>query len=287
MQLGTAAQAGLSVLIMGHIPPTLDSYTRKALWQQVYATAYWETVSRHAGTLAGQLFAHSHSNSFRVWGEPAVAAESESPSLLTLTSVSPIYGGNPAFFRASLGSGSGAGGSGGGSAADAATPLRLTDVQGYYTPLPNGTAAPQFVELYDARSTYGLSSLSNAAYSLLGAGFLSDVVPGAPWTRWASDFRARSPGTAPEETVGCDGGAACRLDFSCMVLHGLSEASYHACLEGGGAVSGELIAVACGGVTLALGALAALAHRRHARRARRKGGVGLAEVTPAAASAVR
>ena len=118
-ELEAAVAANTQVIIIGHMPPCLDYYTRQPNWQRGYAQRYWSLVMRHASAVAAQLYAHQHTNQFRVWsaagGKDETAARSaeyfggevpsteldtsaaESQPLLMLSSVSPVFGNNPSF----------------------------------------------------------------------------------------------------------------------------------------------------------------------------------------------
>ena len=53
--------------IIGHIPPTLDSYARESQWDADggYAETYRQIVADAADVIEGQLFAHVHSDEWR------------------------------------------------------------------------------------------------------------------------------------------------------------------------------------------------------------------------------
>jgi hypothetical protein len=92
--------------ILGHVPPVVDSYTRRALWQPTYARAFWRILSLNAGVVRAQLFGHVHTQEFRTWGSSAYQHDSgdmledvsSAPPILTFGAVSPIYNSNPVRF---------------------------------------------------------------------------------------------------------------------------------------------------------------------------------------------
>ena len=115
-ELEATEAANATALILGHIPPALDSFSREPMWQPDYAAKYWAILARHPAALAGQLFGHLHTEQFRVWraesggwngshsapGAASAAAIAESPPLLMLASISPIFYNNPTFHTLQL-----------------------------------------------------------------------------------------------------------------------------------------------------------------------------------------
>ena len=114
--LADAQASNSSALIVGHIPPTIDSFYRSPMWQPYYASRYWELLHKRADAVAGQLYGHFHTEQFRVWphvwtsatssaqAPPATsAAVAAAPPLWALSSVSPIFHNNPSFHVLTLG----------------------------------------------------------------------------------------------------------------------------------------------------------------------------------------
>ena len=311
LQLAAAASDGAQAIVLGHIPPIVDTFTRAPLWRADYAREYWRLMSRHAPVIAGQLFGHIHSDQFRVWGGGGGAAL-DAPPLMTMASVSPIFGNNPAFYTLDLGEAEAVGEAGGSQASSgrgAQASYRLEDVSCFYHDIslrvnssgPSGEDAGEegatssgepvtvtFVPLYHARTTYGLSAITNRAYAQLARGFAnaSSTSEGGPlWSEYFRDFKTKSgdprvtshgcDGETPGEIFGfchnCTGG--CRRAFACLLLDGRSAGSYAACLRAAGLLAPPIFAelaatsVACA-TALLLCALAAACSRRSTRRRR-------------------
>lgn len=101
-QLATAAAQGEDVYIIGHIPPIVDWYGRRALWREDARTAFWDVVGKSAGRAAVRalLFAHTHKDEFRVVPEGTLGGtppEQPAFGVLVNPSVSPNTENNPAW----------------------------------------------------------------------------------------------------------------------------------------------------------------------------------------------
>ncbi|EOD04053.1 hypothetical protein EMIHUDRAFT_221473 [Emiliania huxleyi CCMP1516] len=106
-QLAAVAAAGERAYIAGHLPPTLDSFRREPMWNQIYADRFFAIVRRQIGAspaerspaasvIDGLFFSHLHSDEFRlIPGVTAAAA----PIIHIISSVTPIYGGNPTVYE--------------------------------------------------------------------------------------------------------------------------------------------------------------------------------------------
>ena len=93
--LARLERAPARVLIVGHIPPGLDSYSFSPCWRARYARAYLAIVARRASVVVGQLFGHLHTDEFRVSapttsGGGGRGARAPAP-LLVVGSLSPVY----------------------------------------------------------------------------------------------------------------------------------------------------------------------------------------------------
>lgn len=268
-RLAEAATTGGRVLILGHIPPMVDEYGRGDLWRAQFARHYWSLIRRHAREVAGQFFGHVHSDEFRVFSSSAASGDSVStdaidaaPPLMTLGSVSPIFGNNPAFYsmevtraapRPDMGT-SRAGGGGGGNASERA--FRPKEIDVFYKQL--GASPPVgYRRLYRATSAFRLASLSNRAYARLGMAFAAR--DGDAWETWFRNYKLRSDDPRILSHPTCDSATAdagfcanctggCRMAFACLLNEGISVADYRACLIARGLqprpVVGELAAVA-------------------------------------------
>lgn len=248
-ELAAAAAAGSKVLIVGHIPPTLDSYYREPLWQEYYAATFWALLHRYPSAVGGLLFGHIHTTQFRVWGAGTAALDG-APPLFTLPAVSPLFGNNPSFSSLTL---------------DESDGYRMTDYQIYAADLAAQTSALtnastsglDFMPLFDstgriAPSYYKSQSarakaitLDNRRHSQL-ATFMDDFP--APredgeraWDTFHAEYATNGSmlsdrsctGNRQDDTVGdckvCEGG--CRSGWICLLLQGLSLSEYDRCLE--------------------------------------------------------
>jgi sphingomyelin phosphodiesterase acid-like 3 len=92
-QLSQARSNHRVVYILGHIPPTVGSYTRHSqLWHDTYLTRYFDILAEYSAlnVLQGQLFGHLHSDEFRL-----VKYDDTSYPLFLASSITPVYGANP------------------------------------------------------------------------------------------------------------------------------------------------------------------------------------------------
>jgi 3',5'-cyclic AMP phosphodiesterase CpdA len=87
-----AAARQTRALIVGHIPPVIDHFKFKSLWEASYARSYLEIVSQNADLIAGQLFAHLHTPLIRL-----LPFQGGALPLFVAGGVSPIYENNPSF----------------------------------------------------------------------------------------------------------------------------------------------------------------------------------------------
>lgn len=88
-RLETYEAENASCLIVGHIPPIIDSYGGSTEWKSMYLQRYQDLMKEYAHVVTAQLFGHVHSLEMRV-------AESL-PPLFTTGSISPLFGNNPTF----------------------------------------------------------------------------------------------------------------------------------------------------------------------------------------------
>jgi predicted phosphodiesterase len=96
--LAAAKAAGRKVLVMSHVPPTVNFYAvahgapassqGSYYWQPQYEAKYLALLREHRATVAAQLFGHTHRFSF-------VGDASVGVPLFVLPAVSPVYGNNP------------------------------------------------------------------------------------------------------------------------------------------------------------------------------------------------
>jgi hypothetical protein len=94
-RLTAAASENRMVWIIGHIPPGLETWGYSNLWFPLYLQAYLDIVQDPllGSVIAAQLFAHTHTDEFRVLPS---APEGAGPILIT-NAVSPIYDNHPGF----------------------------------------------------------------------------------------------------------------------------------------------------------------------------------------------
>jgi sphingomyelin phosphodiesterase acid-like 3 len=94
-QIATAKQRGQQIILLGHVPPGVDSFSSAAnvmLMQQQYIDRLVALVNEHG--IVG-LFGHLHSSEFRRF---SASRDGGAPGFLMLDgSVSPIFGNNPSF----------------------------------------------------------------------------------------------------------------------------------------------------------------------------------------------
>jgi sphingomyelin phosphodiesterase acid-like 3 len=103
-QLSLARSNHRVVYVMGHIPPTVGSYTRHSqLWHENYLTRYFNILAEYYDApspspssssvnvlqVQGQLFGHLHSDEFRL-----VDYDGASYPLFLASSITPVYGVN-------------------------------------------------------------------------------------------------------------------------------------------------------------------------------------------------
>jgi len=94
-RLLNAHKHNLAVWIVGHVPPTLETFGFTSLWHEKYVLKYLKLVqdSKLAKVIAAQLFGHVHADEFRLLPNAPPGA---GPVLLT-GSISPIYNCNPSY----------------------------------------------------------------------------------------------------------------------------------------------------------------------------------------------
>ena len=51
---------GVGALILGHVPPCLDSYGQELQWQEQYVTQYFAIIALHSTSVVAQLYGHVH-----------------------------------------------------------------------------------------------------------------------------------------------------------------------------------------------------------------------------------
>eukprot|EP00931_Biecheleriopsis_adriatica_P109881 TRINITY_DN84149_c0_g1_i1.p1 TRINITY_DN84149_c0_g1~~TRINITY_DN84149_c0_g1_i1.p1 ORF type:complete len:592 (-),score=58.58 TRINITY_DN84149_c0_g1_i1:148-1659(-) len=94
-RLQHASATGQTVWIVSHIPPGMETYGYTQLWHPEYLAAYQSILEQPelGGTVAAQLFGHTHSDEFRLMPR---APEKMGPVLIA-GAISPIYRSNPTF----------------------------------------------------------------------------------------------------------------------------------------------------------------------------------------------
>ena len=78
-----------TLFLVGHIPPTLDTYSHTLLWKLEHVEMYQTILREYHDVISIQIFGHVHANEFRV--------SSSFPPLLTTGSISPLFGNNPTY----------------------------------------------------------------------------------------------------------------------------------------------------------------------------------------------
>lgn len=94
-ELQKAADAGVKVWIVGHVPPGIETFGYSAMWQDKFLKQYLDIVQDEVlgSAIAAQLFGHVHKEEFRVLPKTPAGG---GPILLS-ASVSPVYYNNPSF----------------------------------------------------------------------------------------------------------------------------------------------------------------------------------------------
>jgi hypothetical protein len=95
-ELTRLRQLGKRTYITGHIPPIAISYypyEGNPLLFESHTRRYHTSISEFSDVIAGQFFGHTHSNELRV----SNSLPSDSPPIIIIGAVSPIYGNDPGF----------------------------------------------------------------------------------------------------------------------------------------------------------------------------------------------
>jgi len=95
-ELTRLRQLGKRAYITGHIPPIAISYypyEGNPLLFESHTRRYHTSISEFSDVIAGQFFGHTHSNELRV----SNSLPSDSPPIIIIGAVSPIYGNDPGF----------------------------------------------------------------------------------------------------------------------------------------------------------------------------------------------
>ena len=182
-----ARASGQAAYIIGHIPPVVDSYSRKDAWQALYSEQYFAVVRNFSDVVVAQLFGHLHADQFRCMHI------NDSAPILLMPAVTPIYGNNPSFRIVEY---------------DDAT-FRPTDMCTYV--LDDSTSEWRFE--YCTRQRFGLNDLSNSALLSIAvqmaanATLLADVL---------AVYNSEAPNAIPTFTAhnwACLYGTATRAEF--------------------------------------------------------------------------
>ena len=56
---------GAYAYVLGHVPPTLDSFAQRAQWEDRYVSTYMELIAEHSTVIKAQLYGHVHKDEFR------------------------------------------------------------------------------------------------------------------------------------------------------------------------------------------------------------------------------
>jgi len=235
-QFEQAAANDEMVHIHGHIPPAIDSYSRRPQWSESFCTRYWQTLETHAETLACHFFGHWHSAEVRVSPPPLIPSLSSSsttptstialqaaPALQVLSSVSPIFAGFPAFYSAHV---------------DAQTRLVIPSHFTQYA-LDLTTVAGEYPSFVASPRATPARGLSNDEYRALFAAWLDKTDPDADrsFTRFYDQYKAGYHGKGLkcnttdavfQDCRECTGD--CRVAFACLQLSGCFVREYEQCL---------------------------------------------------------
>eukprot|EP00240_Pyramimonas_obovata_P001020 CAMPEP_0118923918 /NCGR_PEP_ID=MMETSP1169-20130426/2271_1 /TAXON_ID=36882 /ORGANISM="Pyramimonas obovata, Strain CCMP722" /LENGTH=465 /DNA_ID=CAMNT_0006864979 /DNA_START=397 /DNA_END=1794 /DNA_ORIENTATION=+ len=146
--LAGARAAGEPCLITGHIPPGVYS----GCWGN-YSAAYEELLSRYTDVVAGQIFGHQHSGSFRLLRSPSTSATPPYGVAYVTPSFTAYRDQNPSFRLYQL----------------SRSPLMVSDVEQYHLNLGKANAegskgALLWSPSYVPRTALGLPDLSPAQW---------------------------------------------------------------------------------------------------------------------------
>lgn len=97
LQLAEAEAANQSVYIIGHVPPSWDTFSRDMLWKEAFIERFTNVLAAHAKSevVRGVFAGHVHADEFRILKD--VSGASVVGSVVTANAVSPIYYNNPSF----------------------------------------------------------------------------------------------------------------------------------------------------------------------------------------------
>lgn len=150
-----AASTGERLLVTSHMPPGMQPFNDKPVWNSTWQGAYASAVLAAGPIVVGQLFGHFHFDDFRLLTLPG---GSTVPVMLA-PSVSPVYYNNPAFRDVYL---------------DPATSAVTNYVQ-HYADLPasNAGGAAAWAKEYSFTDLYGVAP-DAAGYGGLPARMAAD-----------------------------------------------------------------------------------------------------------------
>ena len=95
-ELKDLRSAGKKAYIIGHIPPIVSSYYKgkgRPLLFDSHSRRYHATIEEFSDVISAQLFGHTHFNELRV----SNTLPGNSPPILIIGAVSPVFGNNPGF----------------------------------------------------------------------------------------------------------------------------------------------------------------------------------------------
>ena len=236
IRLSEARSNGRTVIISGHIPPTIGSYRKAQYWNRRHLDPYFALLDRYEDVVVAQLFGHLHTDEFRVFPSQG---DGGAP-LLIAPSVSPIFGGNPCFRVVRHDRGS------------------ILDYSARYLDLGASSAisASAWRELYSFQKAYGVDSVSVLNLRKLLANIDN---PDDPTTFEQFLFYYRTG----VETMECE--EECRRDWVC-VLQSQTEQAYKKCLRWGWSDSLYIVVAASGALISVVSVALCCFYLRHKRR---------------------
>lgn len=106
-QLELAKSQGQKVMLAGHIPAGIDTYSNNPYWLSNYTNSFVSLVAKKYGDIVvGQFFSHTHKDDFRLHIPAADTSAPQQDSAksfaLLAPAISPVYQNNPAFRVMSL-----------------------------------------------------------------------------------------------------------------------------------------------------------------------------------------
>jgi len=144
-QFKFAQRKGLDVIIVTHIPASIDGYGLESWWNEAYKHEFVRMLDDYQGLIKAVQFGHSHRDQWR----SDLAYQNGFPYLLT-ASISPCFNNNPSFRIASL-------------------DMESNNFTNYktYISMISSPGKPSYTEFYDFKQAYGLEEVETLSSQVL------------------------------------------------------------------------------------------------------------------------